>query len=233
MKNGLVIFTGAFATLALSWAGVVLTAHQQYGALTQYKDPAEETLWPQPLNGLAAQGNAVYQDLGCVACHTQQVRREGFGGDVARKWGTRQSVARDYIGERAVLIGSSRIGPDLRNVGARAGTEKADAEAYFYKILYAPGAIAPGMPSYKFLFEVRPVNPAQPSAKAIKVPGTPAGYEVVPTARAEALVAYLANLKDTYEYPEARPFVEDTTSAEGHGAKKEEAHPPAKKEGGH
>lgn len=216
MKNGLLIFTGAFATLALSWTGVVLTAHQQYGGLTQYKDPVEETLWPQPLTGIAAQGNAVYQDLGCVACHTQQVRREGFGGDVARKWGARQSVARDYIREKTVLIGSSRVGPDLRNVGER--IPEAD---YFYQLLYAPGAKAPGMPSYKFLFDVRPVNPAQPSPKAIKVSGTPAGYEVVPTHRAEALVAYLSSLKDTYEYPEAKPFVE-----------KAEAHP-AKKEGGH
>lgn len=219
MKNGLLIFTGAFATLAVSWAGVLLTAHKQYGALTQYKDPTEETLWPQARNGLAVQGNAVYQDLGCVSCHTQQVRREGFGGDVDRKWGTRQSVARDYVGETTVLIGSSRIGPDLRNVGSRIS----EAE-YFYKLLYAPGTLAPGMPSYKFLFDVRPINPAQPSPKAIKAAGIPAGYEVVPTRRAEALVAYLASLKDTYEYPEAKPFVEEV--------KKEEAHP-AKKEGGH
>jgi cytochrome c oxidase cbb3-type subunit 2 len=211
MKNGLLIFTGAFATLALSWAGVLLTAHNQYGALKQYKDPAEETLWPQALTGLAAQGNAVYQDLGCVSCHTQQVRREGFGGDVERKWGARQSVARDYIRETTVLIGSSRTGPDLRNVA-----ERNPEPEYLYKLLYAPEKVAPGMPAYKFLFQVRPINPAQPSPKAIKVPGTPAGFEVVPTHRAEALVAYLSSLKDTYEYPEAKPFVA-----------------PAKKEGGH
>jgi len=196
----------------------VLTAHKQYGSLTQYKDPVEESLWPQPLTGLAAQGNAVYQDLGCVACHTQQVRREGFGGDVARKWGARQSVARDYIREKTVLVGSSRIGPDLRNVGERQPNPE-----LLYQLLYAPESkfagrpLAHNMPAYKFLFDVRPVNPAQPSAKAVKVPGTPAGFEVVPTARAEALVAYLSSLKDTYEYPEARPFVEA----------------PAKKEGGH
>jgi cytochrome c oxidase cbb3-type subunit 2 len=217
MKNGLLIFTGAFATLALSWAGVLLTAHNQYGALTQYKDPAEETLWPQALTGLAAQGNAVYQDLGCVSCHTQQVRREGFGGDVGRKWGTRQSVARDYIRETTVLIGSNRIGPDLRNVGAR----KPNPEN-FYQLLYAPESkfagnpIAHGMPSYKFLFQVRPVNAAQPSSKAIKVPGTPDGFEVVPTHRAEALVAYLLSLNDTYEYPEAKPFVETVKKEGGH-----------------
>ena len=36
----------------------------------------------------------------------------------------------------------------------------------------------------------------------------PAGMQIVPTRRAEELVAYLLNLKDTYEYPEARPFIE-------------------------
>ncbi|HET7537773.1 MAG TPA: cbb3-type cytochrome c oxidase subunit II, partial [Candidatus Didemnitutus sp.] len=145
--------------------------------------------------------------------------------DVARQWGARQSVARDYVSEHTVLIGSNRIGPDLRNVGGRG---YADAD-FFYKLLYAPDTVAPGtnMPAYPFLFEMRKINPAQPSAKAVKVTGkhaAPAGYEIVPTSRADALVAYLSSLKDTYEYPEAKPFVEET--------KKEEAKP-AKKEGGH
>jgi cytochrome c oxidase cbb3-type subunit 2 len=207
MKNGLVIFAGAFGVLALSWAGVVLTAHRQLSRLAQYKDPAEETLFPQPLTGIADQGRMVYQDLGCVSCHTQQVRREGFGSDIARNWGVRQSVARDYLREKTVLIGSSRLGPDLRNVGAR-GYASAD---YFYRLLYAPEALAKGMPAYAFLFEVKPAIPGQPAADAIHVTGPhapPPGFEVVPTLRAKALVAYLQDLKDTYEYPEARPFVE-------------------------
>jgi len=218
MKNGLFIFVGAFATLALSWAGVVLTAHNQLGGLTQYKDPVDDALYPQPLSGLANQGRLVYQDLGCVSCHTQQVRREGFGSDVgehSRKWGQRQSVARDYIGEGSVLIGTNRIGPDLRNVGTR----YQDAE-YFYKLLYAPETkfagvpMAPGMPAHKFLFEVRPVGSVQASHQAIKT--LPDGTEVVPTRRAQALVAYLLSLKDTYEYPEAKPFVESAEKKEGH-----------------
>jgi cytochrome c oxidase cbb3-type subunit 2 len=207
MKNGLTLFAGAFGILALSWAGVLLTAHRQLTRLTQYKDPVEETLFPQPLNGLADQGRMVYQDLGCVSCHTQQVRRDGFGSDIARKWGERQSVARDYIREKTVFIGSSRLGPDLRNVGGRG---YANAE-YFYNLLCAPEVLAKGMPAYAFLFDLRPVIPGQPAPNAIHLTGphaAPAGYELVPTRRAQALVAYLLNLKDTYEYPEARPFVE-------------------------
>lgn len=209
MKNGLFIFAGAFATIALSWTGVVLSAHRQLGGLKQFKDPIEESLAPVPLTGLADQGRAVYQDLGCVSCHTQQVRREGFGSDIARQWGTRQSVARDYIREKTVLIGSSRLGPDLRNVGARgyANTE------YFYNLLYSPERIAAGMPAYKFLFDVHKAIPGQVSIRALKV--TSDGYEIVPTRRAEALVAYLQSLKDTYEYPEAKPFVETPEKKEG------------------
>jgi len=205
MKNGLVLFLGVFGTLALSWAGLLLAAHKQIGALPQFKDPVEQTLNPAPLNGLADQGRQVYQDLGCASCHTQQVRFDGFGSDIKRGWGERGSYAREYIREKTVLIGSSRIGPDLRNVGARIP----DAD-YFYKLLYAPEAkfggkpYAHGMPAHKFLFEERALAGKQPSYKAVNVPagfGPAEGYEVVPTPRAEALVAYLISLKDAYNYP--------------------------------
>jgi cytochrome c oxidase cbb3-type subunit 2 len=217
MKNGLLIFGGAFAILVLSWGGVTLAAHRQLGHLTQYKDPVDETLFPAPLSGTANQGRMVYQDLGCVSCHTQQVRREGLGGDIGRAWGTRQSVARDYIRESTVFLGESRLGPDLRNAAAR---NYASAE-YFYNLLYVPQSVAPGtnMPAYDFLFDVRPVTPGQASPHALKLTGSAApatGYEVVPTARAEQLVAYLMSLKDTYDYPEAKPYV---ATAEKEGAK--------------
>ena len=208
MKNGLTLFLGVFATLALSWAGLLLAAHKQLGALPQFKDPVEETLNPAQLSGLAHQGALVYQDLGCATCHTQQVRFEGVGSDIARGWGERGGYPRDYIRDNVVLIGSSRLGPDLRNVGKRIP----DAE-YFYKLLYAPeakiggNALAHGMPAHKFLFTERVVASSQPSYKAVKLPsgfGPADGYEVVPTARAEALVAYLMSLKDTYDYPTER-----------------------------
>lgn len=211
MKNGLTLFLGTFATLALSWACLLLAAHKQLGSLPQFKDPVDETLYPQPLSGIADQGRLVYQDLGCATCHTQQVRHEGFGADTgekSRKWGERASYARDYIRDSVVLIGQSRIGPDLRNVGSR----QPDAE-YLYKLLYAPEAkvggqtLAHGMPAHKFLFVERELAGNQPSYKAVKIPagfGPADGYEVVPTPRAEALVAYLMSLKDTYDYPTER-----------------------------
>ncbi len=207
MKNGLALFLGVFATLALSWAGLLLTAHRQIGGLSQFKDPADDTLHPQPLSGLADQGRLVYQDLGCVTCHTQQVRHEGFGSDLARKWGERGSYARDYIRDQTVLLGQNRLGPDLRNVGARLGDARPEEYAeWFYKLLYAPQSVAAGtnMPAHAFLFDVHPVAGRQPSAHALALPSKFApgsGLEVVPTARAVALVAYLQSLKDTYDYP--------------------------------
>ena len=205
MKNGLALFLGVFAALALSWAGLLLTAQRQFGGLSQFKDPVDDTLYPQPMSGLANQGRLVYQDLGCVSCHTQQVRREGFGADLERKWGQRGSYARDYIRDETVFIGSSRIGPDLRNAGNTELHAYADAD-YFFQLLYAPASVAPGsmMPAHKFLFDVHAVAGRQPSAHALKLsskysPGP--GLEVVPTARAQALVAYLQSLKDTYDYP--------------------------------
>jgi cytochrome c oxidase cbb3-type subunit 2 len=206
MKNGLTLFLGTFATLALSWACLLLAAHKQLGSLPPFKDPVDETLHPQPVSGLAAQGRLVYQDLGCATSHTQQVRHDG--GDVKRGWGERPGYARDYLRDSVVLIGQNRIGSDLRNVGAR----QPDAE-YLYKLLYAPEAnfggkpMAHGMPAHKFLFVERPLAGNQPSYKAIKLPVgfDPAdGFEIVPTARAEALVAYLISLKDTYDYPTER-----------------------------
>jgi cytochrome c oxidase cbb3-type subunit 2 len=210
MKNGLALFLGVFVTLGLSWAGLLLTANKQLGSLSQFKDPVEETLYPQPLSGLADQGRLVYQDLGCVSCHTQQVRHEGFGADIERKWGQRGSYARDYIREKSVFIGQSRLGPDLRNVGGRLGTASPDEYTeWFYKLLYAPQSVAAGtnMPSYAFLFDVHPTAGRQPSYQALKLTGKSApsaGYEVVPTYRARALVAYLQSLKDTYDYPTER-----------------------------
>ena len=230
MKNGLTLFLGVFATLALSWAGLLLAAHKQLGSLPQFKDPIEETLNPLPLSGQARQGALVYQDLGCATCHTQQVRHEGSGSDVARGWGERASYARDYVRDSVVLTGSSRLGPDLRNVGKRIP----DAE-YFYKLLYAPeakvggAALAHGMPAHKFLFTERALAGNQPSYKAVKLPtgfGPADGYEVVPTPRAEALVAYLLSLKDTYDYPTERGLNAPAENKEEHGAAKA-------KEGGH
>lgn len=210
MRNGPLFFLGLFAALTFSWAGIVLGSHAQLGHLAPYFDENEAKAFPERTPGLAARGQLVYEDLGCASCHTQQIRRPGFGSDKLRGWGDRQSVARDYIHQTRVQLGESRLGPDLTNLASR--KPPYDAEDLF-KMLYEGSS---GMPSYRFLFENRPVI-GQTSQHALKISGAQAaavGNEIVPTHRAEALVAYMLSLNNAYEYPEARP-VEPITAKEG------------------
>ncbi|HRE04919.1 MAG TPA: cbb3-type cytochrome c oxidase subunit II [Opitutaceae bacterium] len=224
MNRTALLFLGVFVSLAASWVGVVLVNQLSYGKLTPVVNLEEGLATPQPLPGLAQQGRLVYQDLGCASCHTQQVRRAGFGADEKRGWGGRQSVARDYIYEPIVLIGSRRLGPDLRNIGARKdGQQGREGREWFIQHLYDSQLTSPGsiMPSYRFLFETRKIV-GQGSPKAIErlLPSSHQpmkGYEIVPTARGEALVSYLMSLKDTYAYPESKNvFVPKTPAAGGH-----------------
>ncbi len=205
MNRAPLIFLGIFFALAFSWTGIVLTNQISYGSLQPVYDENEGKSFPLQTPGLAARGKLVYEDLGCLYCHSQQVRREGYGDDIERGWGERQSVARDYIRERRVLLGTMRTGPDLRNIGAR----QTDT-TWHYLHLYDPQLTSPGsnMPPFKFLFETRKII-GQPSPKAIqsKLPAKyqpPAGYEIVPNERGENLVSYLLSLKDTYAYPETK-----------------------------
>jgi cytochrome c oxidase cbb3-type subunit 2 len=200
MKNGPLFFFGLFFVLALSWAGLALGTQAQLGSLAPHYDDNEGKAFPERVSGLANQGHQVYLDLGCASCHTQQVRRPGFGADKERGWGDRQSVARDYVHEVQPLLGSSRIGPDLANYGQRAAAS-GQSEASLLAFLYNG---AEGMPSYRFLFDVRKII-GQPSPDALQGVA-PAGYELVPTARAKTLAAYLLSLKQTYEFSEARPY---------------------------
>jgi len=215
MNRGPYIFLGAFAVLALSWVSAIVANQQGYGALTPHFDELEGKAFPLPQPGIVARGEAVYTDLGCAVCHTQQVRRPELGGDLDRGWGERASVARDYLREETVQLGYNRIGPDLRNVGARY-----ENETDFYPLLYAPDQALPNsnMPAYRFLFKETKII-GEKSDEALDVAAS-AGYQVVPTERARSLVAYLSYLHDTYEYPETKfvpPDKDDEDSEEeGH-----------------
>ena len=103
--------------------------------------------------GLARQGEQVYRANGCFYCHSQQVRPKGFGGDVERQSGGRpgkvQSVDRDYLYGRPVMLGNQRVGPDLTNIGLRQTNE-----ILLLQHLYNPQSSMPKsvMPPYHFLF---------------------------------------------------------------------------------
>jgi cytochrome c oxidase cbb3-type subunit 2 len=202
MKNGFLLFIGLIAALGFSWAGIVLGSNAQIGALAPYYDDGEGQAFPPQIPGIAARGQFVYRDLNCASCHTQQVRRPDFGSDQARGWGDRQSVARDYIYQPWVQLGQSRIGPDLTNLAGRKPSAP-DADDLMQMLYSGQGA----MPAYRFLFQDRKIT-GQVSDHALALVGAlrPApGWEIVPTRRAEALVAYLLSLNTVYDYPESKP----------------------------
>lgn len=232
MKSLPLLFFGIFFTLAFSWTGIILTPHIQMLNLTpatsELENPEGEpiagptyvdeqtgekkpgrdqdgmTANPQPLVGAAQRGKLVYEKMGCLYCHSQQVRRADFGADFERGWGNRQSVARDYIATERVMLGTMRTGPDLSNVGLRY------SELWQYQHLYNPQITSPGstMPPFPFLFEVKEISERRgPSAKAIEIPEEyhpGEGLEVVPTQDAKDLVSYLMNLRQDYELPEMK-----------------------------
>ncbi len=214
MKNLPLLFCGILIALAFSFTGLVLSSYIQLGSLTQTTETLDEDgnpvdgdpLYPVKVPGAAQQGKAVYTDLGCVTCHTQQVRRAGYGADIERQWGKRVTVARDYVTQDHVLLGSQRVGPDLMTIGEREG----DAN-WQHLHLYNPKITSEGrstMPQYGFLYETREIegaasaNALQFDAESDYAPAT--GYEIVPTPRAEALVEYLLSLKLNYSLPEAQ-----------------------------
>lgn len=204
MKNFFLIFAGIFFCIAFSWTGLLLSSHIQYGNLEPISLEEGEKPYPRAISGLAEVGKTIYIDQGCLYCHSQQVRRKGYGADFERGWGDRASVARDYILQGRVLLGTMRTGPDLMTVGQRLST--AD---WHHLHLYDPRITSKGsiMPSFDYLYIKQKIK-GTPSPNALKFPPDyhqlPAGYEIIPSQRAEALVAYLLSLKLDYELPEAR-----------------------------
>ena len=227
MRNGPLFFLGLFVALTLSWAGTVLFSQHQLGALAPYVDDPAYPSYPVPQPGIAARGQLVYADLGCAACHTQAVRRPDFGADQARGWGDRQSVARDYIYQTRVQLGTERLGPDLTNLAGRKPSAVDTAD--LMNLLYTgQGA----MPAYKFLFDDRTIagEPADSRLMLVGRLAPAAGHEIVPTERGQSLVAFLLSLNNTYDYPESHPVPHVTAKKEG-SAPAPTVAPGAKKEG--
>jgi cytochrome c oxidase cbb3-type subunit 2 len=221
MRNLPLLFCGIFFALAFSYTGLLVSGNNQLGGLepstetlvpsdddpNQMVMPEGEALYPRPPSGLAEQGKQIYIEMGCMYCHSQQVRRRGFGADIDRGWGPRATVARDYILQDRVLLGTMRTGPDLAHLGGRyAGDAGRD---WNHLHLYNPQIVSKGstMPPFAFLYKEQEIVNG-PSPKALDFPpdseyAPEPGYEIVPTRRAEALVEYLLSLKVDYSLPEA------------------------------
>ena len=154
--------------------------------------PTAEALTAEQQAGLR-----VFIGEGCVACHTQQVRNI----DMDKMWGGRPAVAADYAWRKRLdvwratpsTLGSERTGPDLTEVG-----ERQPSDLWQLLHLYQPRSVVKEsiMPAFPWLF--RDSVAGTPAGLALHIPAAyrePGSHTVVPTRRAQQLVAYLMSLK--------------------------------------
>jgi cbb3-type cytochrome oxidase cytochrome c subunit len=129
MKALFSLFLGLFGTFAFSWIGLTVIPNWQIGHLDPQMDEEGTDIYPAPKSGMVERGRHVYTGNGCFYCHSQQVRPDYVASDIDRKWGDRRSAPRDYVFDRPVLLGKTRMGPDLSNIGKRAPSEEENAPA--------------------------------------------------------------------------------------------------------
>ena len=189
MKSEFKLLTGAMVMLSLSTSALVVVPYLQVRDIA----PAEGL---KPYTSAQLRGREVYIANGCVYCHTQQPRAQGFGPDLARGWG-RATVAADYAYDRPHLLGTMRTGPDLMNIGVRQPSEQWHLGHLFQPRAYVPGSI---MPSYPFLFELKTSDQVAPGDVQVQLPPgqSPRGQVVVARPEAMDLVRYLQSLDRSY-----------------------------------
>lgn len=197
------IFLGVFLTFASSWVGLVIYPYLNLGNLKPLPNEENGGYLPPSQDGLAIGGQRVYAANGCIYCHSQQVRWAPLSTDIEKGLGPRQTVARDYIRAQPAFLGTMRTGPDLSNIGVR----QPDVN-WHHQHLYEPKTVTSWsiMPSFRFLYRMQKIEgqPSQDAVKGLRGPhAPPAGYEVVPSDDAKALVTYLLSLKRNYPLPES------------------------------
>ncbi len=201
------------ATFMFTWFALIVLPWINLGHLAPIKEEGTPGITPWDSSGSAHQGEKVYASNGCAYCHTQQVRPASSGADIIRGWGTatddgdpkkevtRRTYPRDYIWQHQVFLGTSRAGADLTNVAHRFPTA-----AGLYRYLYDPYVLNghSSMPAYRFLFTMQKVRGLPSDDALVLVPADmpPAGWEIVPTAEAKSLVAYLLSLNKGYHLPD-------------------------------
>jgi cytochrome c oxidase cbb3-type subunit II len=187
MNAGVMIFLGAFLTFVSAWLGLVFAPHQQLKDLQPQVVEETGAVNPRPYTGEELRGRQVYISMGCIYCHSQQVRGGRFNADLQRGWGPRRTAPHDYIHDVPALLGSMRTGPDLINAGARQPSRQ-----WQLLHLYDPRFTSPGslMPPFRFMFERRRIV-GEPSPDALDL----SSYVVMEVdSRDEALFTALREL---------------------------------------
>ncbi len=213
MSNFRTFILALTASFGLPWLCLIIIPAIKYQALTPVAydkdaDGVDGYYPPAPIN---RQGQLTYAREGCAQCHTQMIRPTQLSMDGWHKgWGqdqearpaapVRSNTLLDYLGEPYAFLGVQRLGPDLANYGWRAPSRQE-----MHRMLYAPRQRHDwsNMPAFKNLYDVRLAQgPKSDLALKLSKPFAPeAGYEVVPTPEAEALVDYLLSLKKDNPIP--------------------------------
>lgn len=193
---------GVLLSIAFSLSGLVLIPNWQFQEHKPVVNARQGTQYPTPLSGEAFHGREVYVDQGCLYCHTQQVRAKGYGGDIRRGWGNRRTVARDYMYEFPILLGTMRTGPDLANIGARQPSREWHSLHLYNPQITSPGSI---MPRFQYLFRAIKTGEEVPKG-AIALPAAfqSEGSHILPKERGEQLIEYLQAQNRTFPLPEAK-----------------------------
>ncbi len=202
MNRTPLVILGVILTIALSLSGLVLVPNWQFQEHKPVVNARASTQYPSPLTGPALHGRDIYVDQGCLYCHTQQVRPKGYGGDIRRGWGNRRTVARDYMFEFPILLGTNRTGPDLANIGARQPSRDWHSLHLFNPQITSAGSI---MPRFEYLFQVvKPGGDIPKGAIALPPAFQAEGSHIIPTERGEQLIEYLRVQNRTFPLPEAK-----------------------------
>ena len=124
-----------------------------------------------------------------------------MASDFERGW-SRATVVGDYAYDNRDLLGTSRTGPDLMNIGARQPSED-----WQLGHLYAPRAYVPGsiMPAFPFLFERKTKADKEDHVVKLASNAAPAGQVVVARPQALDLARYLLSLNRSYPIVAAPP----------------------------
>lgn len=187
-----------FVAILFAWAGQIALGYLQVGRLEPILN--EETNYTEPPvpSGLAQTGARVFASEGCLACHSLSVRGPSGSADLSRGWGPRRTVPRDYLFREPAWIGSSRIGPDLSNIGLRmADANELTLHLWNPRLKKASSTCPP----HPWLFNRKVAGP-KIEKEALPVPSQ-AWKQILPSYQAKALVAYLQSLHADYALPEA------------------------------
>lgn len=184
MKKAYIFVLGGSGTLLLSMFLFVLTPRLQVSKVDKAGLSAQA-----PYTEHQLVGRQLYIEYGCIYCHSQQVRDPVAGADESFGWGP-PSRPSDYIYDKPHLLGTSRTGPDLSNIGSRQPSRD-----WHHLHLYSPRDVVEWsiMPAFRFLYSEVAAREA-PVEGAIQKPGESERW-LVPSEEAEALVDYLIALK--------------------------------------